>query len=48
MEDIIFAGSVLLTGGIFVVGAICIDWYKKVFINHHEIPNTRYEQEIDQ
>ena len=20
----------------------------KVFINHHEIPNTRYEQEIDE
>ena len=30
MEDMIFAGSVLLTGGIFVAGAICIDWYKSV------------------
>jgi len=28
MEDMIFAGSVLLTGGVFVVGAICIEWYK--------------------
>ena len=30
MEDMIIAGSVLLAGGIFVIGAICIDWYKSV------------------
>ena len=30
MEDMIFEASVLLTGGVFVIGAICIDWYKSV------------------
>lgn len=28
VEDMIFAGSALLAGVVFVVGAICIDWYK--------------------
>lgn len=28
MEDMIFAGSVLLVGCVFTIGAICIDWYK--------------------
>ncbi len=28
MEDMIFAAAVLLTGCVFVVGTICIDWYK--------------------